>query len=176
MDRKEFLKGAATGLCACVAACMPAVAAEAPKPEDWRFAFVKKRFAKLLTALGENVDGPALTASLQQMGDFCASEGDGNTRKFVGDVDGFCAELIKNGQKVERDDARQIYTMTYDPKGDCFCPFNSVAVKTPGMMCECSAAWARHNWTMVLQRNVKVAIKETVLRGGKVCKFEITAA
>lgn len=171
MDRKEFLRGAATGVCACVAACMPAIGAEAPK-EDWRVGFVKRRHAKFLAALSEHAGDDALKASLQKMGDYCASEGDEQTRKFVGNVDGFSAELAKGGTKVERDGAT--YITTYEPKGDCFCPFNSLAAKTPGVMCECSAGWAKHNWSMVLKRDVKVALKETVLRGGKVCKVEIT--
>ena len=96
MDRKEFLRGAATGVCACVAACMPAIGADAPKPaEDWRLGFVKRRHAKFLAALGEHADNKALVASLQQMGDYCASESDQQTSKFAGDVDGFCAEIAK---------------------------------------------------------------------------------
>jgi hypothetical protein len=177
MDRKEFLRGCATGLCACAAACLPkaASAADAPK-EDWRLPFVKQRYAKLLASLGERVDGKALAESLQEMGAFCASQNDDKTRKFAGDVDGFCKEMIKNGLAIARDDANGVYTVAYDPHGDCFCPFNSLAAKTPGTMCECSLGWARHNWGIVLQKEPKVALLETVLRGGKVCKFEITPA
>jgi len=176
MDRKEFLKGCATGLCACVAACMPAMsanAADGPKPEDWKLPFVKRRYAKLLAALQGRVDGAALTASLQDMGAYCSSENDAGTKKFAGNVDGFAAEIAKNGSTVERK-GESTYVLTYDPKGDCFCPFNSLAAKTPGVMCECSAGWARHTWGIILGKEPKVAIAESVLRGGKVCRFEIT--
>ncbi len=177
MDRKQFLKACTGGLCACAAACLPkaANAADAPK-EDWRIPFVRQRYAKLLTSLGERVDGEALTASLQEMGNFCASQGDDKTKTFAGDLDGFCQEITKNGLVVARDDANKLYTVTYDPHGDCFCPFNSLAAKTPGTMCECSVGWTRHNWGIVLEKEPKVTLLESVLHGGKICKFEINAA
>jgi hypothetical protein len=173
MDRKEFLKGCATGLCACAVAGMPAIAAETPKPEDWRLPFVKRRFAKLLGSLGRHMDEPALSASIQELGEYCASESDERTKKFAGNPDGYAAEVAKYGTTVTHDDARRVYTLTYDPKGDCFCPFNSLAAKTPGVMCECSVGNTRHTWSTVLQQEVKVELKEAVLRGGKRCKFEI---
>ena len=177
MDRKEFLRGCATGLCACAAACLPkaAAAADAPKPEDWRLPFAKQRYAKLLNTLGEHVDGKVLSASLQEVGSFCASQNDATTEKFRGDLDGFCKEMAKNGSTVVRDDARKVYISSYDPKGDCPCPLNGAAAKTPGTVCECSLGWTRHTWGIVLGKEPKVVLKESVLRGGKVCKFEITA-
>lgn len=177
MDRKEFLRGCATGLCACAVASLPTRAlAETPKPEDWRLPFVKRRFAKLLTDLGKRTDGETLSAALQAMGDYCASESDDKTRKFAGDPDGYAASVAKFGGTVTHDDARKVYTLVYDPKGDCFCPFNGLAAKTPGSMCECSIGHTRHAWTIVLGKEPKVELKEAVLRGGKVCRFEITAA
>jgi hypothetical protein len=176
MDRKEFLRGCATGLCACAAACLPksgALAADAPKPEDWRLPFVKQRYAKLITTLGERVDAKVLSGSLQDLGVFCASQGDEKMKKFAGNPDAYCAELTKHGQVVTRDDANKVYTMSYDPKGACSCPLHGD--KTPGTVCECSIGWARHNWGIVLGKEPKVALKESVLRGGKVCKFEISA-
>ncbi len=172
MDRKEFLRACTGGLCACAAALVPAAAAE-PAKEDWRFGFIKRRYAKLLTALGGRVEQPALVASLREMGDYCSSEGDEQTRKFAGNIDGFAKEIAKNGSTITRHEDGKTITLTYDPKGDCFCPFNSIAVKTPSVMCECSAGWARHTWRIILERDVKVEVKDSVLRGGKTCKFEI---
>jgi hypothetical protein len=179
MDRKEFLRGCATGLCACAAAGLPkaaAAAADAPKPEDWRLPFAKQRYAKLLNTLGDRVDAKVLAASLQDVGVFCSSQNDNETNKFRGDLDGYCKEIAKNGSTVARDDARKVYTVSYDPKGDCFCPLNGKAAKTPGSVCECSIGWTRHTWGIVLGKEPKVVLKEAVLRGGKVCTFEITAA
>jgi hypothetical protein len=176
MDRKEFPRGCATGLCACAVASMPAIAAETPKPEDWRLPFVQRRFAKLLGELGRRMDGPALTASIQELGEYCASENDERAKKFAGNPDGYVAELAKHGAIITCDDAGKVYTIAYDHKGDCVCPFNSLAARTPGVMCDCSVGYIRHAWSIVLQREVKVVLEEAVLRGGKVCKLEITAA
>lgn len=172
MDRKEFLRGCAAGACACVAALVPAANAAEPAKEDWRIGFVRRRYAKLLASLGQRMDQPALAASLREMGDYCSSEQDAQTRKFAGNVDGFAKEIAKNGSSVERKDAKN-YVLTYDPKGDCFCPLASAATKTPGVMCECSAGWAAHTWSIILEKKVDVAVAESVLRGGKVCKFDI---
>lgn len=176
MDRKQFLKACTGGLCGCAVAALPvpANASDAPKPEDWRLGFVKRRYAKLLATLSRKMDEAALSASLQDLGAFCASESDDQTAKFKGDLDGYCSELAKNGTIVTRDDTRGVYTAAGTPVSDCFCPLASVGVKTPGVMCECSVGWTKHNWDIVLQRQTRVAIKESVLRGGKICAMEIS--
>ena len=180
MDRKEFLKACTGGLCACAVASLPTAAAAAseapPKPDDWRLPFVKQRYAKLLSVLSQKMDEPALSAALQEMGAFCASQRDAEMSKFAGDLDGFCKAMSKGQTTITRDDVHKVYTSTYSPGSDCFCPFNSVAAKTPGVECECSVGWTRHTWGIVLQKKPKVVLKESVLRGGKACTFEITPA
>jgi hypothetical protein len=37
----------------------------------------------------------------------------------------------------------------------------------------CALGWQRHTWETLLQRPVKVELKESVLRGGRRCVFEI---
>jgi hypothetical protein len=179
MDRKEFLRGCAGGLCACAAAaCMPvaAGAAETPKPEDWRFAFVKQRYAKLLEVLTQKAGKEDTSAALQELGKFCASANDEKTGKFRGNVEGYRKMIAQNGSAVSYDADRKVYTVAFDPKGACPCPFANGLGKTPEVMCECSIGWTQHSWGIVLDREVKVALKESFLRGGKLCKFEVTAA
>lgn len=175
MDRKEFLKGCATGLCACAAACLPAKAlAEPAKPEDWRLPFVKQRYAKLIAMLSERLDAKTLSATLEELGSFCASQQDAENEAFRGNLDAYLAKLSQDGTVITHDAAGKTYTLEFDPHGDCFCPLNSVAAKTPGAVCDCSVGWVRHIWGIVLNKEPAVAMKETVLRGGKVCKCEIT--
>jgi hypothetical protein len=180
MDRKEFLKACTGGLCACATACLPAAAAEAPpEPDDWRLQFVKLRYAKLLNVLSQKMDGAALSGTLQDVGADCASQRDAKTLKFRGDLDGYCKYIkdASNGSGgITRDDARKVYTLTYSRGTECFCPLNGVAAKTPGTVCDCSIGAVRHMWSIVLDREAKVELKESVLRGGKVCKLEITPA
>ena len=176
MDRKEFLRGCTGGLCACVAAtCLPkeAAAVEAAK-EDWRLPFVKQRYAKLMNILSQKMGDEDAAEALQELGDFCSSQRDDTTNKFRGNVEGFAKFIGEHGSTVTHDAERNVYTLTYNPGSACPCPFAGEAGKTPALMCECSVGWARHSWRIVLDREVKVALKETFLRGGKVCKFEIT--
>ena len=175
MDRKEFLRGCATGLCACAAACLPAGALTEPAgPDDWRLPFVKQRYAKLIAVLGEKMDAASLTATLAELGAFCAAQQDSETKPFAGNIDAFSQKIAKYGSKVEHDAARNTYMVTYTPGADCFCPLNSLSAKTPGAVCDCSVGWARHTWTILLGKEPKIALKEAVLRGGKACRFEIT--
>jgi predicted ArsR family transcriptional regulator len=177
MDRKEFLKGCAGGLCACAAAaCMPgtAEAAEAVK-EDWRWGFLKKRYAKLLSLLSETMDETALKQTLLNVGTFCSAEYDAMLAKYRGDVDGFGEHVrsTSSGDVVTYDRERGVVTMTSPERTDCFCPLNGVGAKTPGVVCNCSLGWQQHTWETVLQSKVRVELKEAVLRGGKRCTFEI---
>lgn len=180
MDRKEFLKGCAGGLCACVAAASlsgaAAAAADAAKPEDWRLPFVKQRYAKLLEILSKRMGETVTSQALQDLGSFCSSQNDEATMKFRGDVEGFRKFVGQHGSTVTYDAERKVYTTSYDPGGHCPCPFAGEVGKTPGAMCDCSIGWVRHAWTIVLEREPKVALKETLLRGGKVCSFEVTPA
>ena len=96
--------------------------------------------------------------------------------KFRGNVDGFRKFLGEHGSTASYDAERGVYTLVYDPGSACPCSFAGEVGKTPGVMCDCSVGWARHTWGIVLQNEPKVELKETFLRGGKVCRFEITPA
>jgi hypothetical protein len=177
MDRKEFLRGCATGLCACAAACLPTGALSEPaKTDDWRLPFVKQRYAKLISMLSERMNAETLAATMQDLGAFCAAQRDKEVEPFRGKPGAYIAQATKQGLVVTHDAAANSYTSTFDPHGDCFCPLNSLAAKTPGAVCDCSVGWTKHTWGILLGKEPKVALKESVLRGGKVCKFEITAA
>jgi hypothetical protein len=64
MNRKEFLKNCACGLCTCAAAGLiapeSAPGAEARASDDWRWPFVKSRYAKLLEILSTRMDEKTL--------------------------------------------------------------------------------------------------------------------
>jgi hypothetical protein len=176
MDRKQFLKSCVTGLCGCAAATLPVRALAAETAEDWRLPFVKQRYAKLIATLSDKMDPAALTDTFEEVGKFCSSQQDEHTKSFNGNIKAFSAEVAKQGSTIAYDEARKTYTLTYSPGADCFCPLNSLKAKTPGAVCDCSVGWAKHTWGILLGKEPKVALKEAVLRGGKVCKFEITPA
>jgi hypothetical protein len=176
MDRKQFLRACTGGLCACATACLPAAAAtEAAQPEDWRWGFLRKRYAKLIGMLSETMDEATLSKTLVKLGTFCSAEYDSMLDKYKGDVEGFAEHVrtTSSGDIITYDRANGVITMTTDERPDCFCPLNSVKAKTPAAVCNCSLGWQTHTWERILGKKVRVDLKEAVLRGGKRCTFEI---
>ena len=52
------------------------------------------------------------------------------------------------------------------------CPNVSMDL-TPKSYCDCSLGWQKHMFEIVFGKPVEVRYIETILRGGKTCKFEI---
>ncbi len=179
MNRIEFLKTCAGGLCAC-AMIGPAAAettattaaAEPPKPEDWRFQFIKRRYAKLLESLQQRVGDQTLNAVLQEQGRYCASTTEMIT-KHKGDIDGFIHDVTTEWkQQIDYDREKGVITATGPEVKECFCPFIDGRY-TPKNACDCSLGWTQYAYETVLGRKVDVELKESVLRGGKRCVFTI---
>ncbi len=179
MNRKQFLKNCALGLCTCAAVGLPAraesPAAEATKPEDWRLPFVKQRYARLLEILAARVDEKTLNEILVDLGTYCSALGDDWRAKFRGDLEGFKRAVKQSaaGDNITYDRVTGTITMASDERTDCFCPLISRFSHTPQVACNCSLGWQQHTWETLLQKPVKVELKESVLRGGRRCVFEI---
>ena len=59
-------------------------------------------------------------------------------------------------------------------KAACFCPIVKAALEgMPRTFCYCGAGWAEQLWSEVVGQSVKVDIVETVVDGGKLCKFAV---
>jgi predicted hydrocarbon binding protein len=176
MNRTEFLKTCAGGLCAYAAICLPAAAgstaAEPPKPEDWRFQFIKKRYAKLLENLAGRVDERTLNDILQQLGRYCASTLP-LLQSHQGDIDGFIREFKQRANEdITYDREKGVITVVGPERGDCFCPLIDGRY-TPKIACNCSLGWQQHVYESLLGKKVRVELTESVLRGGKRCVFEV---
>ena len=91
----------------------------------------------------------------------------------MSDFDGFCKSITQgvSGDTVTYDRDKGIITMISPERTDCFCPLNGA--NTPKVVCNCSLGWQQHTWEKMLQKRVKVELKESVLQGGKRCIFEI---
>ncbi len=171
MNRKEFLS------CACGAGLVSAAslsAADAAPAEDWRLRFTQARYAELLRVLSQRLDEKSVSEILQGMGSRCAGLWD-QVRLHRGDLDGFCKVLKQSasGDEVVGDPEKGVLTVSSPERTDCFCPLSSVRQKTPALVCDCSLGWQKQAWETVLQKKVQVTLKESVLRGGKRCVFEI---
>ncbi|MFZ0828660.1 MAG: hypothetical protein WAO02_14670 [Verrucomicrobiia bacterium] len=179
MNRKDFLKNCAGAACAGAGGSWivpeSARGAEANAPEDWRLRFVKQRYAKLLGILSRRMDEKTLNETLSELGTYCSGLGDDWLKKSRGDLEGFRQAVKKgvSGDNITCDWDKGLITMASDERTDCFCPLNSRVQHTPEVVCNCSLGWQKHAWETLLQKQVKMELKESVLRGGKRCVFEI---
>lgn len=192
MNRKQFLKNCAGGLCCCLAAggLAPAAltAAETNSPgtdspgasakpdaaEAWRSRFVQRRYARLIEILAARMDEPALNEILRNLGNYCGST-DNKLQKFRGDFDGYRKYLNQSpsGDNVTYDRERGIVTVMGPERNDCWCPLISLRTRTPKVACNCSLGWHQRTWETIFGQPVKVELVESVLRGGKRCIFKI---
>jgi predicted ArsR family transcriptional regulator len=177
MDRKQFLKHSGCGLCSCLAANVMMLsnssAAELDSAEDWKIRFVKKRYAKLIEILSERVDEKNLDGVLYELGKYCAATSE-SLGKFQGDFEGFRDHMKQYGEVASYDREKGMITLTSPERTDCFCPLISVQYHTPAVVCNCSLGWQQKTWETVTGKAVQVQLKESVLRGGNRCIFQIT--
>ena len=179
MNRKEFLKNCACGLCTCAAVGLitpeSASGTEANVSDD-RLSFVKTRYAKLLEVLSGRMDEKTLNAVLFDLGAYCcSSSSDEFLKKYCGDLEGFRQAAKQVGAKDDftYDREKGVITMVSEDRTDCFCQLISRLAGTPKVACNCSLGFQQHMWETLLQKKVKVELKESVLLGGKRCVFEI---
>jgi len=121
------------------------------------------------------MDAETLNGTLFELGTFCSSLGDKTLKKFRGDLEG-SRKLVKlgvSGDNISYDREKGVITMASEDRTDCFCPLISRFHRTPEVACNCSLGWQQHTWETLLQKKVRVELKESVLRGGKRCVFEI---
>lgn len=176
MNRQEFFKTCACGLCTCAAAGLlgPAALAadEKPTAEDWRFPFIQDRYAKLLEILAVRTGEESLNETLRHLGRFCASKLP-LVEKHKGNIDAFIREFkARAGEEITFDREKGIITVVGPERSDCFCPLASRRC-TPPSICACSLGWQQYVYENLLGQPVDVTLKEAVLRGGKRCAFEI---
>ena len=121
------------------------------------------------------MDEKTLNETLFDLGTQCSSLDNGTLKKYRGDLEGY-RKLIKqgvSGDTITYDWDKGVITMASDERTDCFCPLISRSTGTPKVACNCSLGWQQHTWETLLQKKVNVELKESVLRGGKRCVFEI---
>ncbi len=149
-------------------------AADAAPAEDWRLRFVKRRYARLIGILSEKMDEKTLNAALLELGRYCSST-DPRLAQFRGDLEGYRAHIKQtaSGDDVAFDRERGIITVTSPERSDCFCPLISIENHTPQVVCNCSLGWHQATWETVTGKKVQVELKESVLRGGARCVFQV---
>ena len=177
MERRQFLKSAgAAGLCSCLIARLFATATTSlakPDPvEDWRVAFAKQRYSRLLTLVATHVDEKTFREIVEEIGRVCSDSGFAN--QFTGKLEPFLAELQKRwGAKTDYDASTQIVQLSFQPDTkDCACPLMGKGL-VPMAACQCSVGSMRRSFANVTGHDVTVELKESLLQGGQRCSFAI---
>ena len=176
MNRKEFLRNCACTVCSCAVTGViaPAVlASDEKKPtDDWRLSFVKDRYAKLISILAEQMDEKELSGVLSKLGSHCASQYP-LIQQHKGDIAGFISEFKKrSNEEISFDSDKGVITVVGADRGDCFCPLIDRHI-APKSVCNCSLGWQQYAYETVLGKKVEVDLKESVVRGGTRCIFQI---
>jgi predicted hydrocarbon binding protein len=175
MNRRSFVRDCLGGVCACAAAGAAPVLAAAPAPgvpEDRRLAFIQARYGKLLEILSVRHGDAEVDATLRELGRFCAS-GMSLLARHRSHVDDFAREFGEEaGESVTVDHARGIITVVGPERTDCYCPLVD-HLTCPKTVCCCSLGWQQQVYETLLGRPVEVRLVESVVRGGKRCRFEV---
>jgi predicted hydrocarbon binding protein len=187
MKRSDFLKTCGAGVCSCGAlgllaplsaraengerqtATAPADNSQLKQELDGS----RERFAKLVSIMGEDLDGATRDKILARLGRECAQAYSSLFQKYRGDLQGFLAK-VKTAwlEKAEYDEKAGILRVIGKPS-PCACPLVKVG-RTPADFCNCTLGWQQEAFSTVIGKPVTAEIEETVLRGGKRCSFRIT--
>lgn len=202
IGRKEFLatlgKGGA-GLCACAAASgMRAAFAgqtASAKPGDKtaeraakRMEFVDGWVQRFFEAMDKTLDEDSRRKLMMANGRSCFAAYAGPPKKQAapdalerftariadGKVPGYSIE----GKVISYEFVGSAETGQASPEGICLCP--TAEAQKPGRVsatyCLCSVGYVREMHERALGRPVEVELVDSVLRGGKRCKFRMTVA
>lgn len=176
MNRKHFLKNCAGGLCSCTflgfLSPLPLMADDPEQKEDWRFPFIKKRYAKLYEILSEKMSDEDLTETFIQLGAYCASTYE-LIEKYQGNIDGFINEFeSRTGENIEYDRKNSLITVIGPERGKCYCPLVDQKFISK-KICDCSLGWQQYTYETLLGKEVEAELIESVLPGSKRCVFQI---
>jgi len=179
MKRRELLRvTCGAGLCPCAVAPAAAEAADDAQSAELkrltsRLGQARSQFAKMLELLESAVDEKGRKEICEQLGRNCARSS-GLPAKYKANPDGFI-ELMKGYGETIRYDRDEGTISVASSERDCVCGLVDKKI-TPPYFCDCSVGWQKEIYESALGKPVNVVIKESVLRGGKRCVFEIRVA
>jgi hypothetical protein len=187
MKRNEFMKTCAAGVCGCgLLGFLAPLSAQSENGEGQTATAPtdnsqlkreldgsRERFAKLVSIMGENLDGATRDKILARLGRECAKDYAALFQKYRGDLPGFLARIKAAWvERTEYDEKTGILRVIGKPS-PCACPLVKVG-RTPADFCNCTLGWQQEAFSTVIGKPVTAEIEETVLRGGKRCSFRIT--
>ncbi len=177
MKRKEFLTSAcALGMCSCAGLSILASGnlfagsdGTQKKESDWRFDFIRRRFAKLIENLDSTVDQEKKKKIIEDLGRACAKENADMLKKFKDNPEGYLEEMKRLwAESTEYDKEKKMIRIVGKKAESCFCPFVDGSI-TPKDFCNCSRGYNKEVFETILGKSVDVEIEESILRGGERC-------
>ena len=134
--------------------------------------FVHNWISNLMRSMDKHLDENKKIEIMEECGRVCAQN---NTKKealkYQGQLD---AWLIKMKEWIGKENVWQednVIKLTYNK---CYCPI--IQNSQPGSLqnfCDCSRGWLKENFEAVLEGPVEVELEDSIMRGGKQCKFTI---
>lgn len=198
MDRKSFLKSLGkAGVCACAAAgglrTALALAPDQAKPGDAtperavkRMEFADHWVKRFFDVLDQTIDTESRKKLMMANGKTCFREWIQETKQEIKPVS-FEQWAQKAAQESKREGLRVEGNVIYfefdssaetgqaSPEGICLCPM--VESKPAGMSptyCLCSVGYVQEMHELRFGRKAEVELLDSVLMGGKRCRFKIT--
>jgi len=198
MDRKSFLKSIGkAGACACAAAgglrAALALAPNQAKPGDQtperavkRMEFAAHWVKRFFDVMDQTLDEESRRTLMMTNGKTCLREWIAESKQELKPIDfEQWAEKVAKGPKKEslKVEGNNIYyvfdssaeTGEASAEGICLCPL--VESKPAGMSptyCLCSLGYVKEMHELRFGRKAEVELLDSVLRGGKRCRFKIT--
>ena len=128
--------------------------------------------SSLMKHMDSHLDEESKIKVLEECGRVCAGKhAKKEALKSKGDLDGWLATMKKwVGADNVRKDGNTV-RLTYSK---CFCPL--VGVIEPLLsdtFCNCSRGWLLENFETVTGKSVKVELEDSIMMGGKECRFSI---
>lgn len=199
MDRKDFLKGSLLfgGCCgmALLSGSEPALAESQPcpgtsTPPDPRFTPCLRRvdqgqevIKRIISQLDEKVDPAVRQKIMESCGRLCHDKATAGPKRVptADEAKGFLDYMERNFQVEQIGDETVIqFKYTSNPRGlkpsdgYCLCPiFELLPKDISSTYCQCSVGYVTAIFEQGLGKPAKVELKESVLRGGKGCSFEV---
>jgi len=200
MDRKAFLKaagkiGGVTCLCAAAGSLQAALYQEEPQAQPGeqtkeravkRMKYADRWVKRFFDVMDQTLDEKTRKRLMMANGRECYREWIRDTKQEIKQVD-FKKWAERASQNIEQEgfriDGNVIYfqfnssaeTGGPSPENVCLCPM--VESKPEGLsstFCHCSVGYAKEMNELKFGRTVDVELIDSVLKGGKRCKFKIT--
>ena len=94
-------------------------------------------------------------------------------KPFIGQPEAFCDFLRDKWHWIVIMDSDGKHLIADENKADCVCPLVKTGAASSPNLCKCSEGFAERMFSKVFARPVRTRVKESILRGGSHCVYEI---